>query len=102
VIAVANVVVLVVVWDHVGGFWKGKAMVPLPKISEYNEAISKTQEARLNMAYLAASWVVAGGLALISCDTVTEPSYSCSEARLRGPIKLCVVLEAEFDGACCN
>jgi hypothetical protein len=34
-------------------------------MSEYNEAISKTQEVRLNMAYLAASWVVSGALALI-------------------------------------
>jgi hypothetical protein len=59
------VAVLVVVRDHVGGFWKGKAKVPLPKMGEYNEAISKTQEVRLNMAYLAASWVVSGALALI-------------------------------------
>jgi len=49
----------------VGGFWKGKAKVPLPKMSEYNEAISNTQEIRQNMGYLAASWVVAGALALI-------------------------------------
>lgn len=55
-----------VVRDHVGAFWKGKAKVPLPKMGEYNEAISKTQEVRLNMLYLAGSWVAAGVLALIS------------------------------------
>ena len=36
------------------------------KLGEYNEAISTTQGVELNMAYLAASWVVAGVLALIS------------------------------------
>ncbi|TVY41382.1 Cluster 41 polyketide synthase [Lachnellula subtilissima] len=65
VIAVAHVAVLAVVRDHVGGFWKGKAKIPAPKLGEYNEAISMTQEVRSNMAYLAASRVVAGVLALI-------------------------------------
>ncbi|TVY85914.1 hypothetical protein LAWI1_G008608, partial [Lachnellula willkommii] len=63
-LALANVAVLVLVRDHVGRFWKGAAKIPAPKMGEYNEAVSKTQEVRLNMAYLAASWVVAGMLAL--------------------------------------
>ncbi|TVY49148.1 hypothetical protein LOCC1_G000961 [Lachnellula occidentalis] len=66
VIAVANVAVLVIVRDHVGGFWRGAAKIPAPKMGEYNDAISTTQEVRLNMAYLAGSWVVAGVLALIA------------------------------------
>ncbi|TVY13821.1 hypothetical protein LARI1_G008551 [Lachnellula arida] len=63
-LALANVAVLVLVRDHVGRFWKGAAKIPAPKMGEYSEAVSKTQEVRLNMAYLAASWVVAGVLAI--------------------------------------
>jgi len=49
--------------QHVGDHWRGKAKIPLPGVGAYNEAISKTQEARLNMHYLAASW---GAVMLLS------------------------------------
>jgi len=58
-----NIGVLAFAIQHVGNYWKGKAKIPLPGVGEYNEAISKTQEARLNMYYLAASW---GALVLLS------------------------------------
>lgn len=64
-IPLANVAVLLAVRDHVGKFWKKKAKVPLPKMGEFNEAISVTQEVRLNMMYLILSWGVVGTLALV-------------------------------------
>lgn len=64
-VAAVNVAVLLLAREHVGAFWKGKAKVPVPGVGDYNEAITKTQEARLNMAYLAASWVACGLVALI-------------------------------------
>jgi len=59
-----NVAALLAAREHVGAFWRRKAKVPLPGVGEYNEAISKTQEVRLSMAYMAASWVGIGGLSL--------------------------------------
>lgn len=38
--------------------------VPLPGVGGYNDAISLTQEARLNMAYLMGSWVVVGAVSV--------------------------------------
>ncbi|EPE27894.1 hypothetical protein GLAREA_04685 [Glarea lozoyensis ATCC 20868] len=55
-IACANVGALLAARVHVGNFWNGKAKVPLPGAGEYNDAISRTQALRLNMAYLASSW----------------------------------------------
>jgi hypothetical protein len=63
--ASANVVALELARRHVGAFWKGKAKVPLPGVGEYNEAIGKTQEVKLNMAYLIASWAAVGVLRLL-------------------------------------
>jgi len=63
--AVANVAALEAARQHVGAFWKGKAKVPLPGVGEYNDAIGKTQEVKLNMAYLVASWVAVGVLGLV-------------------------------------
>jgi hypothetical protein len=51
--------------EHVGGFWRGKAKIPLPGVGSYNEAIGKTNEVRLNMQTLAASWIVVGLLGLV-------------------------------------
>ncbi|KAE9365164.1 hypothetical protein N431DRAFT_549443 [Stipitochalara longipes BDJ] len=64
-VAGANVAVLELARQHVDAFWKGKAKVPLPGVGEYNDAISKTQEVKLNMAYLVASWVAVGVLGLV-------------------------------------
>ena len=61
----ANVAALEMARQHVGAFWKGKAKVPLPGVGEYNEAISKTQEVKLNMGYLVASWAAVGVLSLV-------------------------------------
>lgn len=63
-VALVNVVALTAARAHVGEFWKGKAKIPLPGTGDYNDAISITQEIRLNSAYLAASWCVAGVLSL--------------------------------------
>ena len=60
-----NIAVLLAAREHVGAFWKGKAKVPLPGVGDYNEAISKTQEARLNMLYMAAGWASLGGLSML-------------------------------------
>jgi len=65
VIAGANVVVLELARRHVSAFWEGKAKVPLPGVGEYNEAIGKTQEVKLNMAYLIASWAAMGVFCLL-------------------------------------
>lgn len=64
-IAGANGLVLMAAREHVGSYWKSKVRMPLPGTGDYNEAISKTQEARLNMAYLAAGWVASGVLSLV-------------------------------------
>jgi len=61
----ANLVALEVARRHVGAFWEGKAKLPLPGVGEYNEAIGKTQEVKLNMAYLIASWAAMGVLSLV-------------------------------------
>jgi hypothetical protein len=60
-----NVAALLAAREHVGTFWRRKAKVPLPGVGDYNEAISKTQEIRLSMAYMSVSWAVIGGLSLI-------------------------------------
>jgi len=60
VVAVLNVAALVMARKHVGGFWKGKAKVPAPGVGDYNDAITNTMELRLNMMYLAMSWVFSG------------------------------------------
>lgn len=60
-----NVAALLATREHVGAFWRRKAKVPLPGVGDYNEAISKTEEVRANMAYMAGGWVVVGGLSLV-------------------------------------
>ncbi|CZR63757.1 uncharacterized protein PAC_13654 [Phialocephala subalpina] len=60
-----NIAALIAAREHVGNFWKRKAKIPLPKTGDYNEAIGKTQEIRLNMTYLIASWAALGLLGLI-------------------------------------
>ncbi len=60
-----NAAVLEMARQHVSAFWKGKAKMPLPGVGEYNDAITKTQEVNLNMAYLVASWAAVGVLSLI-------------------------------------
>lgn len=64
--AVINIGALVAARSHVGDFWKGKTKIPLPGVGDYNDAISITQEIRMNSAYLATSWVATGILALFS------------------------------------
>lgn len=64
-VAGLNVVALGGAWKHVGDFWNGKAKLPLPKVGDYNDAIGITQEMKLNMTYLIASWTVAGFLGLL-------------------------------------
>ena len=64
-VAGSNVAALEMARQHVGAFWKGKAKVPLPGVGEYNDAISKMQEVKLNMAYLVASWAAVGVLSLV-------------------------------------
>jgi hypothetical protein len=60
-----NVAVLEMARQHVSAFWKDKAKMPLPGVGEYNDAITKTQEVKLNMAYLVASWAAVGVLSLV-------------------------------------
>lgn len=64
-VAGVNVVILSAAREHVGSYWKGKAKIPLPGMSEHNEAITRTQETRLNSLYLAGSWVLAGVLGFL-------------------------------------
>jgi len=61
-VAAINVGALGAARAHVGSFWKGKKKVPLPGMSENNEAIGDTLEVRLNMLYLIGSWL---GVALL-------------------------------------
>ncbi|KAG4443530.1 hypothetical protein IFR05_001003 [Cadophora sp. M221] len=60
-----NLLALVAARKHVGGFWKSKARVPIPGVGDYNEATKNTQEVRLNLAYLIASWLAVGAVDLI-------------------------------------
>jgi hypothetical protein len=64
-VAGTNVAVLEMARRHVSKFWEGKAKMPLPGVGEYNDAITKTQEVKLNMAYLAVSWAAVGLLSLV-------------------------------------
>jgi hypothetical protein len=45
---------------HFGAFWKGKAKMALPGMGENNDAITRMQELKLNIAYLVAGWAVVG------------------------------------------
>ena len=65
-IALANIAALFAARAHVGNFWNGKAKIPLPGAGEYNEAITRTQQLRLNMAYLASTWSMCAGLLAVS------------------------------------
>ncbi|RDW61556.1 hypothetical protein BP5796_11448 [Coleophoma crateriformis] len=65
-VAAVNVAALIAARKHVGDFWAGKAKVPVPGVGSYNEAISKTQEVRLNMLYLIGSWTLCGLLGLLT------------------------------------
>ncbi len=47
---------------HVGAFWSGK--IRIPGVGDYNKATGKTQEVKLNMNYLIASWGVAAFVGL--------------------------------------
>ncbi|EKD14291.1 uncharacterized protein L3040_008359 [Drepanopeziza brunnea f. sp. 'multigermtubi'] len=60
-----NALALASAWHHVGAFWTHKARIPLPGVGDYNAAMRNTQEVRANMAYLVASWVAVGALALL-------------------------------------
>ncbi|KAH8599287.1 hypothetical protein B0O99DRAFT_613474 [Bisporella sp. PMI_857] len=64
-LAALNVAALVAARWHVGDFWRGKAKIPLPGVGDYNEAISTTQETRLNMPFLMGGWGVIALLSLI-------------------------------------
>ena len=64
-VAGTNVAVLEMARRHVSKFWEGKAKMPLPGVGDYNDAITKTQEVKLNMAYLAVSWAAVGLLSLV-------------------------------------
>jgi len=57
-----NVVALEGARQHVGAFWKQSARIPIPGAGDYNQAEKNTQEIKINLAYLAASWVGAGAL----------------------------------------
>lgn len=50
-------------------FYEGKLtlgdVIAIPGVGDYNEAISVTQRARLNMLYLTGSWIVVGLLVLV-------------------------------------
>lgn len=60
-----NVLALGAAWQHVGEFWRGKARIPIPGVGDYNEATKRTQEVRLNLAYLLTSWIGVGMLSLV-------------------------------------
>jgi hypothetical protein len=64
-IAGLNTAVLFAAREHVDDFWTGKTKIPLPKVGDYNDAITVTQEVRLNMVYLVGSWVGVGLLGLV-------------------------------------
>jgi hypothetical protein len=64
-VALVNVAALVLARKHVGAFWKGKARVPVPGVGDYNDAIKGTMELRLNILYLAMSWMFTGVYALV-------------------------------------
>jgi len=62
-LAIVNVGVLEWARRFVGEFWEEKARIP--GVTGYNDAQRVTQEVRLNMVYLAASWGVVGVLGLL-------------------------------------
>ena len=64
-VALANIGVLIAAREHVGNFWRGKTKLPIPGVGDYNEAIGKTNEVRLNMLYLVASWIAVGLLGVV-------------------------------------
>lgn len=65
ILALVNIAVLLAAKDHVGGHWRSKFKVPLPKTGDYNDAIGATQEVLGNMIYLVGGWVVLGALGLV-------------------------------------
>ncbi|KAL3419884.1 hypothetical protein PVAG01_08383 [Phlyctema vagabunda] len=59
-----NLAVLTLARQYIGNFWDGKAKVPLPGVGKFNDAISMTKEVRLNMLYLAGTWLASGLVSL--------------------------------------
>jgi hypothetical protein len=64
-LAGANAAALESVRRYVGSQWKGRAKMPLPWMGDFNEAMTKTQEVRMNMAALALSWIGIGAVSLV-------------------------------------
>jgi hypothetical protein len=64
-LAGANVLALESARRYVGSQWKGRAKMPLPGMADFNEATTKTQEVRMNMAALALSWIGIGAVSLV-------------------------------------
>lgn len=65
ILALVNVAVLLVAKDHVGGHWRRKFKLPLPKTGDYNDAIGATQEVLGNFIWMVGGWVVLGALGLV-------------------------------------
>jgi hypothetical protein len=64
-LAGTNVLALESARRYVGSQWKGRAKMPLPGMADFNEATTKTQEVRMNMAALALSWIGIGAVSLV-------------------------------------
>ncbi|KAH6684777.1 hypothetical protein B0J14DRAFT_466283 [Halenospora varia] len=65
-LALINIGALLAAREHVGDFWRRKKKMPLPGTGDYNEAVGKTQEAKMGMIVLAVSWGVSALLILMS------------------------------------
>jgi hypothetical protein len=62
VVSSLNAALLMGAVKHIGGFWGGKAKIPLPTVGDYNDAVGITQDVKLNMTYLVGSWALVGVL----------------------------------------
>ena len=48
----------ILAYRHISDFWTGRAKVPLPKSSDYNDAISTTDTMMKCLVVLTISWVL--------------------------------------------
>ncbi|KAA6407930.1 MAG: hypothetical protein FRX48_08281 [Lasallia pustulata] len=59
---VLNIVTTLSARAHVSNFWRAKAKVPF--VDHYNEAITKTNRLKIQLAYLAGTWAISSAIGL--------------------------------------
>lgn len=65
-LALVNAIVDVSVSMYIRGYWKAKAEIPF--LTEYNEAIRKSNDLRRLLIALSAGWAIIGAVGYLSAE----------------------------------